>query len=320
MRRRSALLPALAALAAAAFGTVHGSATAAAAEPRHLLVVSSRAGDPYDQVIKGFREQLTRGDAGWAVDVQVLPEGDAKAVRLVADGHAPPALVFAVGAAAAKAVRHELPEVPLVEGLVLRRDVPEDAPHTAGVHLEFPLELQIEWIRRMLPAAKSVGVLYNPARNAAVIESAARLSAKSGLTLRAIPVPGPTDLPAALDGVGGVDALWSIPDDTVLTPQTARQILLFSFRNRIPVVGLSAAWVKAGALYALDWDFEDLGRQCAELAAPLVHGITSGTGPAGPASFAPPRKATYVVNAKTFRYMKLGLPDALLRGAREVFE
>ncbi len=313
MRRRPAPLPLLAALAAALLGVVHGPA--AAADSRRLLVVSSRAGDPYDQVIKGFREQFTRGDAGWTVDVQVLPEGDAKPAKLALDAHGGPALVFAVGAVAAKAVRHELPEVPLVEGLVLRRDLPEDAPHTAGVHLEFPLELQLEWIHRMIPAAKSVGVLYNPARNAAVIESATRLAGKSGLTLRAVPVPGPTDLPAALESVGGVDALWSIPDDTVLTPQTARQILLFSFRNRIPVVGLSAAWVKAGALYALDWDFEDLGRQCAELAGPLARGTA-----AGPAGFAAPRKATYVVNAKTFRYMKLGLPDALLRGAREVFE
>ncbi|MCD6581287.1 MAG: hypothetical protein J7K90_05755 [Desulfuromusa sp.] len=50
----------------------------------------------------------------------------------------------------------------------------------------------------------------------------------------------------------------------VLNPKTAKNILLFSFRNKIPFIGLSNAWVKAGALYALERDYDDIGQQSAE--------------------------------------------------------
>ena len=51
-----------------------------------------------------------------------------------------------------------------------------------------------------------------------------------------------------------------------MTPQTAEPILLSTLKNKIPLVGLSSSWVKAGALYALDRDYVDIGLQSGELA------------------------------------------------------
>jgi putative ABC transport system substrate-binding protein len=100
----------------------------------------------------------------------------------------------------------------------------------------------------------------------------------------------------------------------VLSLQTAEAILLFSFRNRIPFTGLSNSWVKAGALYALDRDYLDIGAQCGEMA----HRILSG---AAPSALPParPRKLTYAVNLRTAEHMKLEIPAALLKGAERVF-
>ncbi len=68
-------------------------------------------------------------------------------------------------------------------------------------------------------------------------------------------------LPQALANLpNAVDVILAIPDTTVYTQQASKALLLFSFRNRIPLIGLTEAWVKAGALYALEWDYEELGR------------------------------------------------------------
>jgi putative ABC transport system substrate-binding protein len=137
-----------------------------------------------------------------------------------------------------------------------------------------------------------------------------------GLTLFAQAIETPRDIPGALNRLAGaVDVLWGLADHVVLSPETAQPLLLFSLRNRIPFVGLSASWAKAGALYALDRDYGDLGAQCGELAMAILDGRPPESLP--PAS---PRKVVYAINLKTARHMKITLPDGLVRGAAEVFE
>ncbi len=94
----------------------------------------------------------------------------------------------------------------------------------------------------------------------------------------------------------------------------AQAILLYSFRNRMPFSGLSASWVKAGALYALERDYEDMGAQCAEMAEKVARGRR-------PASLPPakPRKVVYTLNLKTAEHLKLSLPPELVEGAAEVY-
>jgi putative ABC transport system substrate-binding protein len=79
-------------------------------------------------------------------------------------------------------------------------------------------------------------------------------------------------------------------------------------------VGLSASWVKAGAMYSLEWDFEDLGRQCGEIAERMLRGnLKQGI------DYAAPRKAAYALNLNTARQMKIEFPEAIVRGAKQVF-
>jgi len=122
-------------------------------------------------------------------------------------------------------------------------------------------------------------------------------------------------LPAALDALANnADVFWGITDQLVVTPQTAKSLLLFSFRNRIPFIGLSEARVKAGALYALDRDYPDIGRQCAELAEKILSGARANDLP--PET---PRQEAYVINRHTAEQMKLELPAKLLQGAAKVY-
>ena len=184
-----------------------------------------------------------------------------------------------------------------------------------GVMLEFPPAVQLQWVRSFLPDAQTVGVLYNPEENRDTIAEAQRAAARLDLRLVAHEIQRPEDLPGALESLAReVDVLLAVTDRMVLSPQTARAILLFTFRNRLPFVGLSASWVKAGALYALERDYEDLGAQCADMALRVQRGTPPSSIPVGM-----PRKVTFVLNVRTAEHLRLRLPPSLVEDAAEVF-
>jgi len=135
------------------------------------------------------------------------------------------------------------------------------------------------------------------------------------MRLEAYEVNTPQDIPGALEGLSRkAEVLWGVADSLTLSPSNAKNVLLFSFRNSIPFIRPSATWVKAGALYSLDWNYADLGAQCGEMAQKILAG-------AAPSSLPPatPRKVLYSLNLVTARQMKITMPEPVVRGARQVY-
>ena len=286
-------------------------------DAKHVLILISNDAAPYQEALAGFRDFFER--AGQKVEIQSQPlhNDAAKAEPVLAQAREQHvAMILTLGTLATQSALRLAPDLPVVAGLVVTVDDLNKAPNATGVVLELPLDVEVMWLQRMLPSQKNVGLLYNPAQNQARIDTAAKLLTARGLTAYPQTVDAPKDLPDALENLTNhADVLWGIADPVVYTPQTAKPILLFSFRNRIPVVGLSSAWVKAGALYALDRDYFDIGAQCGELAQKIFDGTPVSKLPAQR-----PRKIVYTINLKTARYMKLDIPVPLVQGAREVFD
>ena len=307
----------LASLLLLAFSLAAPAANVAGAPPR-ITVLVSHDGAQYRDALRGFQQALAQsGASDAAMDVHVLDGDGTKALPALQQARRDgAALVFAIGALATQAALAESREMPLVAGLILNADSLQRSGNAAGVVLDSPPEVQLDWIKRLLPEARTVGVLFNPLENRQRIEAAARAAQAKGLKLVAREVDTPEALPGALDSLAKrVDVLWGIVDPVVLSPETAQAVLLFSFRNGIPFIGLSSAWVKAGAIYALDWDYEDIGKQCAELAQKILKGAHAGNLP--PVT---PRKLSYSINLRTARHMKVGISESLVRGAAQVFE
>jgi putative ABC transport system substrate-binding protein len=136
-----------------------------------------------------------------------------------------------------------------------------------------------------------------------------------GLHLEAVEVRTPQDILFALTTLANtIDVLWGLADTLTLSPQMAKHILLFTFRNDIPFVGPSEAWTRAGALYSLDWDYKDLGAQCGDMAIQILRGKTAKAIP--PAS---PRTIRYSVNMNTARQMRLNVPEDVVKKAWTVY-
>jgi putative ABC transport system substrate-binding protein len=89
-----------------------------------------------------------------------------------------------------------------------------------------------------------------------------------------------------------------------------RVILLYTLQNKIPFMGLSPAFVKAGALLALDADYQEVGAQCGGLAAKILTGDRPSSLP-----ITTPQRATLHVNLNTAEIIGIKIPANRLKGA-----
>ena len=185
-----------------------------------------------------------------------------------------------------------------------------DALRAGGSSLpsEVPAEMQAYWLRKLVPTAKTVGLAFDPI-NAQRAEAIAASLGAAGYKTLMTPVAAPSAIPAALDRIAArADVLLALPDQTVYTRESARGILLQSFRRKTPVIGPSDAWVRLGALYALDWDYDEIGAACGQLAAREVQGARSSV------PLPPPPKPRVSVNLRSAAQFGLHWDVELLRG------
>lgn len=285
-------------------------------EPRPLVVVTSRDDGPYAGVVEGAQAALAASGRANAVRVHSLQSGgDAALQALLGARKAGDAPLITVGSSATRAALEAPGNAPVIACMSTDAEELRTARNATGVVLEFSMETQLRWISRFVPDSQAIGVLYNPVENQARIAEARKIAQRLGLRLVAREVHRPQDLPGALESLAReADVLLAVTDQMVLSPQTTQAILLFSFRNRMPFSGLSASWVKAGALYALERDYPDLGAQCAEMALEVLNGRAASSIPP-----AKPRKILYAVNVRTAEQLKLRLPPELVAGAAEVY-
>jgi len=288
----------------------------AVADDTRIALLSSEDAAPYKEVLKGFQQSLSKQGINATFDEYPLQGSSDKASQAVQEAKQKgTTLIVTIGTLATQTAIKEAGDIPIVAALVPNPDDLKTGNAT-GVGLDFSPETQFQWLQRLLPDAKTVGVVFNPKKSARRIEAATQAARSLGLTLVTKQAETPQALTEALKSLANdTKVLWAITDSTLFSPQTAETVLLFSFRNRIPVAGLSTSWVKAGALYALDRDYLDLGAQCGEMAGKIIQGTKANSLP--PTT---PRKVVYALNLKTATHLKLDIAQPLIDGAQQVFK
>lgn len=278
----------------------------------HILVIANLNTIPNQEALTGFKDQITTYGK---IKYTELTLEQARASALKEFEHIKPDLIYVLGSEATSWTSQQTSRIPIVSTMVLKDDVFKQSANITGVSLGYSFKIQFQWLKRFFPGKKTVAILFNPDENEATVRDASTISQKEGLKLIVIPVETPKQLPYALDQLSNnIDIIMTIPDETVLSPNTSRDVLLASFNNKVPLIGLSDQWVKAGAFYALTWDFNDLGEQCAALAIKVLDSKTVQTVPPEH-----PRKITYSINAKIAEHMDIEIPGDLLKNANMIY-
>ncbi len=132
---------------------------------------------------------------------------------------------------------------------------------------------QLEMIRKMLPDAKKLGILYTTSEvnSVAAIKEYEAAVEEYGFELITKGITTTADISLATDSLlEEVDCMTNLTDNTVVN--SLPTILEKAFEKNIPVFGSEVEQVKIGCLAAQGIDYIELGKQTGMMAAKVLSG------------------------------------------------
>lgn len=281
------------------------SAPAARAVSAGVVVVVSPGALAYREALAGVQRALA--GAPEVIDLAYTAPEDALG-RLAASQ---PRALVAIGPAALQ-VAGLLPASTAVVAVL----VPEPggvaglARSVYGVAPFAPPAAQLRELAALAPAARTLWTIHSDRAPAALLDQLRAAAARGGYRLVATAAEGPSGAARALaDPPAEVGAFVLLPDPGVRNAAFDEALLRLAFDRRFPVVGVSRADVRAGALFALALEPGELGVQAADLAR-----AAAATAPPPPA-IVPPARCALVLNAAAAAHLGLPVPEELQRRA-----
>ena len=291
-------------------------AAVAPATAATIAVVLSSDAEEYKEALKGFQEAA--GQHSVAVyEMNGDPERGRKAlVEIERKGNVD--LIFAIGTWALQATAGQT-TIPVVYAMVLNPPsvVAPSAKNVTGASMNVSVDQSLRALKQLGPHVKRIGVIFNRARTGYLVRQAEIVAREEGLQLVAREVASPKEVAAALDALqNDVDALWIVPDETILASAVVQQILLVSYRKKIPVLGLSERQARMGALLSVSFaSSEDIGRQAGEIARAIFGGKAAAQIP-----YTTARTISVVVNLKAAQKLGVEIPRPMLARATLVIQ
>ncbi len=292
------------------------------AQDLKLAVVHSDSTEATLRTIKGIRSAINAQYSAVTFYEVFLPGDNAsldKSIETIKNIN--PYLILTVGTFATQVVSDRIKDKPIVFSAVLNpetsgfvRSLSNPGGNITGSSLDIPADIQFQYFKRVIKDLKRIGVLYT-SETENLIPPARTMAKAAGLELIAIKINTDKDIPAALDSLDKcADGIWSVADRNIFSPGSTRFILLNTLRNSKPFMGFSRNLVESGALFALDFDYKDIGRQAGKIAVDVI----SGKAPANIA-VAVPGIIWFHYNEKTARHIKVSIPEDLAAVAKEVY-
>ncbi|MCA8381157.1 ABC transporter substrate-binding protein [Burkholderia cenocepacia] len=195
-----------------------------------------------------------------------------------------PDVIVAIATPAAQSVVAATKSVPVVYSGVtdpvaaqLVKGWGPSGTNVTGVSDKLPLDRQVALIKRVVPNAKTIGMVYNPgeANSVVVVKELKEILAKQGMTLKEAAAPRTVDIgPAAKSLIGKVDVIYTNTDNNVVSAYEA--LVKVANEAKIPLVAGDTDSVKRGGIAALGINYGDLGRQTGKVVARILKGEKPG--------------------------------------------
>ncbi|MDO4300490.1 MAG: ABC transporter substrate-binding protein [Clostridia bacterium] len=145
--------------------------------------------------------------------------------------------------------------------------------NTTGTSDKLAVEAQLEMIRKFMPDAKKIGILYttSEANSISAIAEYKELAPGYGFEIADSGISQTSDIPlAAADLAGKVDCISNLTDNTVVSALAT--VLDAADKAKIPVFGSEIEQVKNGCVAAEGLDYVALGKQTGAMAARVLKG------------------------------------------------
>ena len=135
------------------------------------------------------------------------------------------------------------------------------------------ISTQINLIKKVLPKAKTIGILYTQSEPNSVVQKdeAKRLLEEKGFTVVEKTILDSNNVKAAAESLMTEVDMIFVPTDNIIssTMETVKQV---SIKHKVPVFGGSTEMVAVGGLYNYGTNYEELGRQTARMLIRVLKG------------------------------------------------
>lgn len=209
-------------------------------------------------------------------------QGDIPTAQLIAENFVSDKvdMILAIATPSAQAAYNATKEIPILitavtdplkAGLVKSFEV--SGTNVAGTTDAAPMEKQFELLKKLLPGAKRVGILYNTSEvNSEVeVERAKKLASEFGLEIVTSGITNVNEIPQAIGSLtNNIDVLYAPADNLVASSMA--MIASLCAEKKIPIIGAVKDEVKLGALATEGIDYYKLGYQTGEMAVEILKG------------------------------------------------
>lgn len=260
-------------------------ASAAADQPTYKVgVIQLTEHAALDASNKGFIAALDDSGISYTVDSQNAQNDQSAcqtiATKLVSDGND---LILAIATPAAQAVAGATTEIPVIgtaitdfaeAGLVDSNEAP--GTNVTGTSDLTPVTEQIELMKKLLPEAKTVGILYCSAEVNSKIQAdmAAQACEANGLSSEVFTVSSSNEIQTVVESmVGKVDVIYAPTDNVIAAGMTT--VSMVATDNNLPIICGEAGMVEAGGLATYGIDYYQLGYMAGEMAVSILKGETT---------------------------------------------
>lgn len=177
-----------------------------------------------------------------------------------------------------------------------------------------PAAAKVAFIRRLLPQARNIALLYHEGDANSRLEAANFKAAAGDYRLNELPLARPEDLSALGENLPPATDVLVIPIGRVVEENFAT-IAYYAELAAVPIIAANAGNVAAGALGALVADHYKLGVACADQAIQILGGGDPGSIPVGIVN-----NPDILLNRAAAADLGIVLDSDLLAAAREIFE
>ena len=281
---------------------------AKATERLKLLIITSNSSKSYESVISAARKEL--------------PENTrVTTIRLDRDNFQREAIeeqdfVLSLGVLAAQTLNRHSLDMPMLFALLPKSSYESYrlGTKTSAIFLDQPISRQLNLLAISMPERKSIGLLSSDPTDSRLVDIES-MAALMKLKVEKEVVSEPKYLIEKLQHIlMKSDVYLSLPDPKLINRFSVQQVLLRSYRSKIPVIGFSKAFVRAGATLAVYSTPDQIGTQAGEEISKFLK---------NPKRYRPtskyPKYFSVRVNRKVAESLRIAIPieSKLVRQLRE---
>lgn len=272
----------------------------------------------YDGFIDALKDEEYIDGENIVIDYQNA-QNDQTTLNTIATKHVNDGcdLILAISTPSALATLNATKDIPILvtavtdpadSGLVESNEAP--GGNLSGTSDLTPVKLQIELIKKLIPTAETVGVLYSSSESNSKIQVEMAIEAAEELNLKVVEatVSSTNDIEQVVQSlVGRVDVIYAPTDNTIASGMPT--VAMVANPNGIPVICGEEGMVSKGGLATYGIDYYKLGWMTGKQAIKIIKGEASTA--TMPIEYLPDEEFSLTINEEVADQLGIEIPQDL---------